>query len=98
MNIEEIKEGIESRAKKVAPLGNSLKFDFGGEIIYLDGTGESNTVNTEDKEADCTIKMTPDNLLRLIKGKLNPLTAVMTGKIKISGDMSVAMKLQPMFS
>lgn len=98
MNIEDVKDGIELRAQKVAPLGKSLKFDFGGEIIYLDGTGERNTVNTEDKDADCTIKMTPENLLRLIKGKLNPMTAVMTGKIKISGDMSVAMKLQPMFS
>jgi putative sterol carrier protein len=30
-------------------------------------------------------------------GKLNPMTAVMFGKIKIAGDMSIAMKLQSLF-
>jgi putative sterol carrier protein len=29
-----------------------------------------------------------------LNGDLNPMMAVMTGKVKISGDMSVAMKLQ----
>ena len=32
--------------------------------------------------------------LRFIGGKLDGMTAFMTGKLKIEGDMSVAMKLQ----
>ena len=32
--------------------------------------------------------------MKLVKGELNPMMAVMTGKVKIKGDMGVAMKLQ----
>ncbi|MBL0023782.1 MAG: SCP2 sterol-binding domain-containing protein [Saprospiraceae bacterium] len=34
------------------------------------------------------------NLLQLKNGELNPMMAVMSGKIKIKGDMGLAMKLQ----
>ncbi|AVF25600.1 Putative sterol carrier protein [Paenibacillus larvae subsp. larvae] len=33
-------------------------------------------------------------LLKLIEGTLNPTTAYMFGKLKIKGDLSLAMKLQ----
>ena len=68
----------------------SLKFDCGpdGVIVLAD-----NTVSREDRETDCTIRITPDNLAKLITGKLNPMTGVMMGKLKVSGDARVAMKL-----
>ena len=44
-------------------------------------------------ETDCTIKLSLCDLEDLIAGDLSPTTAFMTGKIKIEGDMSVAMAL-----
>jgi putative sterol carrier protein len=38
-----------------------------------------------------------EDLTKLYKGELNAMAAVMTGKIKIKGDMGVAMKLQSLF-
>lgn len=38
--------------------------------------------------------MTVENVEKLIKGKLNPMTAMMMGKIKLSGNPAVAMKLK----
>ena len=38
--------------------------------------------------------ITLDNLNALLTGQLNPVTGFMSGKFKVSGDMSVAMKLQ----
>ena len=72
------------------PFEGSLKFDCGddGVIVLADGTA-----STQDQTTDCTIKITQDNLVKLLTGKLNPMTGVMMGKIKISGDMGVAMKL-----
>lgn len=72
------------------PFEGSLKFDCGedGVVVVADGTA-----TREDRDTDCTIKMTSDNLIKLLKGKLNPMTGVMTGKLKVSGDMGVAMKL-----
>ncbi|KAM6456423.1 sterol carrier protein 2 [Liasis olivaceus] len=47
-----------------------------------------------DKKADCTIAMTDDDLLALMTGKMNPQTAFFQGKLKVSGNMGMAMKLQ----
>ncbi|WP_395702198.1 SCP2 sterol-binding domain-containing protein [Aquabacterium sp.] len=38
--------------------------------------------------------MTGENLNALLTGALEPVTGFMTGRFKVSGDMSVAMKLQ----
>ncbi len=68
----------------------SLKFDCGadGVIVLADGTATN-----IDRETDCNLKMSQDNVMKLLTGKLNPMTAVMMGKIKISGNPAVAMKL-----
>jgi putative sterol carrier protein len=73
-----------------APLNGSLKFDSGTDgVIIL----EEQSVSTVDRDADCTIKITAPNLAKLIMGKLNPLTGVVTGKLKVSGDARIALKL-----
>ncbi|WP_372885113.1 SCP2 sterol-binding domain-containing protein [Shimia sp.] len=68
----------------------SLKFDCGedGVIVLRDGSASG-----EDQETDCTIRLSADNLVKLLTGKLNPMTGVMMGKLKVSGDMGVAMRL-----
>ncbi|WIY26833.1 SCP2 sterol-binding domain-containing protein [Parasedimentitalea psychrophila] len=68
----------------------SLKFDCGGSgVIVL----ADNQASTTDQDTDCSIRLSQDNLGKLLTGKLNPMTGVMMGKLKVSGDMSVAMKL-----
>ncbi|XP_060087815.1 sterol carrier protein 2 [Heteronotia binoei] len=47
-----------------------------------------------DKKADCTITMADSDLLAMMTGKMNPQTAFFQGKLKISGNMGMAMKLQ----
>jgi putative sterol carrier protein len=94
MAFETILENLTASATKAPALGKTLKFDFGESKIFLDGTGDSNLVSKEDKDADCTIIVTPENFLALVDGSLNPMTAFMSGKIKVKGDMSIAMKLQ----
>lgn len=94
MSFESILNGIQEKANIASPLGNTLKFDFGGQTIFVDGTGNQNVVSTENKDADCTVHISMDNFLALVKGDLNPMTAFMMGKIKVKGDMGVAMKLQ----
>lgn len=90
--------GIQAKASKVKPLGKTLKFNFGGEQLFIDGTGEKNAVTLEDKASDCTVNVSVDDFLAMSSGELNPMNAVMSGKVKIEGDMGVAMKLQTLFS
>ena len=60
----------------------------------LNGTGDSNVVTTNDAtEAQCTVDVAMEDLTAMLKGDLNPMNAFMSGKIKVKGDMSVAMKL-----
>ena len=68
----------------------SVKFDVEGEGVILIA-GE--TVSTDDGDADCTISASMDTFQELFAGELDPTAAFMTGKIKIDGDMGVAMKL-----
>lgn len=89
---------ISEMAAKAAPIGSSIKFNLGGEIIHLDGSGSSNVVTSDDKDADCTITMATEDFQGMISGDLNPMMAFMSGKIKIDGDMGVAMQLQSLFS
>ena len=94
MSIESITQELRRRAAKAPSLGKSLKFIFDEGCIFLDLTGDNAIVTNEDKDADCIIKTSLDTLNALRKGELNPMMALMSGKVKIQGDMGVAMKLQ----
>nr|WP_236669102.1 SCP2 sterol-binding domain-containing protein [Aquimarina mytili] len=96
--LEDVLQAIQSKAEQANSLDNTLKFNFGEEQLYIDGTGDKNKVSIEDKDADCQVDVSFDDFIALTKGELNPMSAVMGGKIKIKGDMSVAMKLQSLFS
>lgn len=47
--------------------------------------------------ANITITMAAGDYLDMINGKLNPQMAFMGGKLKIKGDMSLALKMQQIF-
>ena len=85
---------IQKRAQGSSPLGSTLKFKLGDKVIFLDGSGDSNVVSGDDKDADCTISVSEEDMTALMTGDLNPMMAFMGGKIKVDGDMGVAMKLQ----
>jgi acyl-CoA dehydrogenase len=91
-------DAISAQAANVAPFGAKLKFVLGDEIILIDGTGTSNVVSNNDEEAGCTISTDIETFMALKSGELNPMMAVMSGKVKIKGDMGLAMKLQSLIS
>ncbi len=94
MNLDAVLEQFNNQAGNTSPIGGTIKFMLDGQAIYIDGSGDSNVVSAEDKDADCTISTSVETLQKLQAGELNPMMAVMGGKIKISGDMGLAMKLQ----
>lgn len=67
----------------------SYKLVLEGETVFIDQSGAT----LSDQKADCTISMSEKNFTKLVKGELNPAMAVMTGKIKIAGDLKMATKL-----
>ncbi len=98
MALEDIMNTVKAKAETVEPLGYIVKVVFEDEsAFYLDGSGDSNVVTTEDREPDTTIKMKQKSFMNLIHGKLDPTIAFMSGRIKVSGNMGVALKLQSLF-
>jgi putative sterol carrier protein len=94
MSLESILTAITAQAANVAPFGAKLKFVLGEDVILIDGTGDSNIVSQNDEEAACTISTDTETFMKLKSGDLNPMMAVMSGKVKIKGDMGLAMKIQ----
>ena len=78
---------MKEKAENADPIGGTLKFIVDKSIVHIDGTGGSNVISEEDKDADCTISTSLEVLLKLKNGEVNPMMAVMGGQIKISGDM-----------
>ena len=73
--------------------GKRVKLDFGDQgVILLDGA--ASRVSEEDGAADTTLKVSWDDWQQMAAGQLDGMTAFMTGKLRIEGDMSNAMQLQ----
>lgn len=93
--LDEITARIREAVGDDSGLGKSVKFDFGSDgVIRIDG----GTVDNQDQPADCTIAMAKSDFESMAQGQLDPTMAFMSGKLKIQGDMGVAMKLQPLLA
>jgi putative sterol carrier protein len=81
-------------------LGGTLKFDFGEPgSVYIDGKSTPNTVSDgEGKTADCTISVSLETFEKMVKGELDGTSAFMQGKLRVAGDMGLAMKLGPVLA
>lgn len=89
MSMDAIADKMRSRVES-SGFDRSVKFDCGADgVIVIDGQ----TISTANAPADCTIKLDKDDLEAMVAGDLNPTAAFMQGKIKVEGDMSVAMAL-----
>jgi len=100
MSSPQVQEIIAQMGKAIGDnsgLGGTLKFDFGepGSLV-IDGKSTPNSVSDGDgKSADCTISVSLDTFERMVKGELDGTSAFMQGKLRVAGDMGLAMKLAP---
>jgi len=98
-DILQITEGLTKAIGADSGLNSTLKFDFEGKgFVYLDGKSAPNHVSNEDKPADCTITVSLDTFKKMVARELDGTAAFMQGKLKVAGDMSVAMKLGPILA
>ncbi len=71
-----------------------LSGDNGGVFHVKVADGATEVVEGASDSANITITMAADDFDSLLEGKLNATSAFMAGKLKVKGDMSLAMKLQ----
>jgi putative sterol carrier protein len=96
MDIQTATEQLRAKVGEDCGLGAVLKFDCGADgAVVIDATQVPNTLsNDAGRMADCTVALSVDTLGDLLSGELQPTTGFMMGRFKVSGDMSVALKLQ----
>jgi putative sterol carrier protein len=94
MTAEQIAQAMESNLAAFTGLGAKVAFDLGDDgAIAIDATGSPPAMSNQPDGAACTIRISAENLAKLIDGELNPMMAYTLGKLKIDGSMGVAMKV-----
>lgn len=105
-NVAEVIDGIRAKVAanpaKIAGIKTKFQFELSGEdggtyhAAFDNGAYDIGEGAIADPA--CTVIIASADFVNLATGKLNPTAAFMSGKLKIKGDMSQAMRLQTLFS
>ena len=89
---------LRQRGAGAAEIGGTVMLDLGAQGILIDGRQTPLQINKAEQAAaaDCNVRMSLDLLNDILDGRRKPFMAFVTGQIGINGDMSVAVKLQPL--
>lgn len=94
---DELMDAMRAKGGSLRTLGYRVRFDLTdtGDAILLDGTcGRAELREAAAGEAaDTALMLTSDNLAKLVAGRLSPMLAFSTGKLRVEGSKGVAMKL-----
>lgn len=72
--------------------------DGGGQYYVAIANGDAQVQQGVHESPNITLTISADDFENLVTGKLNGQTAFLTGKLKIKGDMTLAMKLGSVFN
>jgi len=75
----------------------NLSGDDGGQWYAAIKDGSCQVQEGTAPSPNMTLSMSAQDYVDMIMGKLNGQMAFMSGKLKISGDMGLAMKMQSLF-
>ncbi len=94
MSFEEITKKIEEKLRMAPSIGAIIALDFGdGGTLTIDATQSPPALSQDELDADTTLICSIDTFKQIAAGTQDPTLAYMTGKLKIKGNMGVAMKL-----
>lgn len=98
MTLEELTSRVRASVGEESGLKARVKFNFGSDgFIFIDGLSKPNHVSNEDAESDITITVSMENFRKIIDKQLRPQIALMTGRMRLRGDMRIALRLNPVF-
>jgi len=96
MALEDLIGEMQGKVEQLKELNHTVLFDLGDDgRILLDATGGEVkiTADPESDEAETTLTLSADNMVKLINGDLNPMVAFTLGKLKVAGSRGIALKL-----
>ena len=94
----EMQKRVDNHPTKLAGIKAVFQFDIRGADpgVYSVAIADGKGVVTEGTHAspDITITMACNDFADMLEGKLDGIKAFMTSKLKVKGDMMLAMQLQ----
>jgi putative sterol carrier protein len=80
---------------KASDLDASYRFEIEGAGTWrVDVRDGVVSVGESDATADCVVKTDEETFLKVVRQEQNPMGAYMTGKIRVEGDMGLALRLR----
>ncbi|MEZ4223928.1 MAG: SCP2 sterol-binding domain-containing protein [Polyangiaceae bacterium] len=94
--MDEAKTKIEANKDAAQGIGAVYKFVLSGDGggTWVMNLKDNPGVTEGEGDAQCTIKMDAGDYVNMVEGKANGQQLFFSGKLKIEGDMGLAMKLQ----
>ena len=94
-DVAALMDTMREHGEMLSSLGYKVRFDLTdtSTSILLDASAGSAEVSESRADADAVLKLTSDTLEKLISGRLGPMLAFSTGRLKVEGSQGVALKL-----
>ncbi|EIM03102.1 sterol-binding protein [Rhodanobacter thiooxydans] len=79
--------------QSTAGVDRTIQFNISQPAYVVIRNGACEVTEGSAENADLSLKMSDDDLVSLLTGKLDGMAAMMTGKLKLQGDMALAAQL-----
>lgn len=78
-------------------LNATVQYQLSQPMTMKIADGACNVSEGEADDPDVTLIMEDEDFVQLMTGELNGMTAFMTGKLKVEGDLMLAQRLSSLF-
>ena len=98
--VQEVFDELQANAdpERLRGQNASYRFDVEGAGSWRVDVNDGNlTVMESDMDADCVIETSEETFMKIARREQNPAIAYMTGKVKVTGDTGLALRLRDFF-